>query len=222
MKQPSLVILLTLAASATAYTCQDYGNPDNAMGYDCSDASEPGVLQLCADCHCQTYNQCREASPTNRPTSPTPAPIPACSFCTAYSFGRDVTDLDHKQDYDGKCWSTNEAGGIASNGLEHCTACVDDDGWEDSATYTVSAGFIHSRASLLPARHSLARASRARRPGGRCGSRTKKDQPPSGCHRQPCMLFLSQERRRPLFETHTLLSGHSPPLTHTHTHPHSS
>ena len=137
------------------------------MGYDCSDASEPGVLQLCADCHCQTYNQCREASPTNRPTSPTPAPIPACSFCTAYSFGRDVTDLEHKQDYDGKCWSTNEAGGIASNGLEHCTACVDDDGWEDSATYTVSAGFIHSRASLLPARHSLARASRARAsPGG--------------------------------------------------------
>ena len=162
MKQPLLVILLTLAASATAYTCQDYGNPDNAMGYDCSDASEPGVLQLCADCHCQTYNECRKAESIIEPTrvasieptyteptyiEPThidQIAIPACSFCTAYSFGRDVTDLEHKQDYDGKCWSTNEAGGIASNGLEHCTACVDDDGWEDSATYTVSAGFIHS------------------------------------------------------------------------------
>ena len=180
MKQPSLVILLTLAASATAYTCQDYGNPDNAMGYDCSSRSRPGVLQFCADCHCQTYNECRKAEsiieptrvarieptytestyiePTRvasieptytepiyiEPTHVDQIAIPACSFCTAYSFGRDVTDLEHKQDYDGKCWSTNEAGGIASNGLEHCTACVDDDGWEDSATYTVSAGFIHS------------------------------------------------------------------------------
>ena len=115
------------------------------MGWDCSSRSVPGVLQLCADCHCQTYNECREASPTASPSVTWAAPtLPACSFCTAYSFGRDVTDWEHKQDYDGKCWSTNEAGGIASNGLEHCTACVDDKGWEDSATYTVSAGFIHS------------------------------------------------------------------------------
>ena len=102
MKQPSLVILLTLAASATAYTCQDYGNPDNAMGYDCSSKSVPGVLQFCADCHCQTYNDCREAESIIEPTytaSPTASPP---------------------------------------------TLCVDDDGWEDSYSYTVSAGFIHS------------------------------------------------------------------------------
>ena len=41
-----------------------------------------------------------------------------CKPCTSYAMWVEPGDGQYKQDYDGKCWSTNEAG--TSNGLHLC------------------------------------------------------------------------------------------------------
>ena len=69
-------------------------------------------------------------------TTATTTTIAECAFCKEYAFMRDGDDPQHKQDNDGKCWSTNEPG--SSNGLHLCNACADTPGWADFSSYECS------------------------------------------------------------------------------------
>ena len=88
---------------------------------------------------CNSNSATSSALPTvevETTTTATTTTIAECAFCKEYAFMRDGNDPQHKQDNDGKCWSTNEPG--SSNGLHLCNACADTPGWADLASYECS------------------------------------------------------------------------------------